>query len=116
MLSPHGREKFLHSGLHITITSIKLVGSARHLHAQPAAFRKRIVSVTSHGPDNSSKPEEKVRAEHVDQFILVQIDTVPHLEALLLAWRRRPKTWSVDEMASQLYVPTDQSARILREL
>lgn len=84
--------------------------------ASTGSFRKRIVSVISHGPDNSSKPEEKARAEHVDHFILEQIDTVPHLEALLLTWRRRPKTWSVDEMAAQLYVPTDQSARILREL
>lgn len=60
--------------------------------------------------------EEKPSVQRVDQFILEQIDTVPHLEALLLAWKRRPKIWSVDAMAAELYVPIEQSARILRDL
>lgn len=83
---------------------------------QPAVFRDFIVAVTSRGPDNSPTPEEKLRVEQVDRFILEQIETVPHLEALLLVWRRRPKTWSVEEMAAQLYVPADQAIRILRDL
>ena len=69
-------------------------------------------------------PEEKspVQTQHafdrefVDRFILEQIDTVPHLEALLLAWKQRAKLWSVEEMAAQLYVPAEHSARILRDL
>lgn len=60
--------------------------------------------------------EEKVRAERVDRFILEQIETVPHLEALLLQWRRRPKAWSIAEMAAELYVPGEQAAKILRDL
>lgn len=52
----------------------------------------------------------------VDQFILEQIDTVPHLEALLLIWRGRPKVWSVEEMARALYVPAELAGNILREL
>lgn len=60
--------------------------------------------------------EEKPSVQRVDQFILEQIDTVPHLEALLLAWKRRPKIWPVDAMAAELYVPFEQAARILRDL
>lgn len=60
-------------------------------------------------------PEEK-SPSRADQFILEQIDTVPHLEALLLVWKKRPKLWSIEEMATHLYVPYDQAGRILREL
>lgn len=74
------------------------------------------MSVTSHGHDNSPNAEEKLRAEQVDRFILEQIDTVPHLEALLLAWRKRPKNWSIDEMAAHLYVSAEQAGKILRDL
>jgi hypothetical protein len=52
----------------------------------------------------------------VDQFITEQIPSVPHLEALLLIWNKRPKQWSVDEMANYLYVPADAASRILDEL
>lgn len=52
----------------------------------------------------------------VDQFILEQIDTIPHLEALLLVWNRRPKLWSLQEMSQALYVPADLAGNILRDL
>jgi len=52
----------------------------------------------------------------VDKFILEQIDTIPHLEALLLVWNSRPKEWSADEMARSLYVTTDVAAKVLRDL
>ena len=54
--------------------------------------------------------------EDVDQFIKEEIDTVPHLEALLLTWRTRDRTWSVIEMAAAVYVPEDVAAEILRNL
>ncbi|MFZ0735425.1 MAG: hypothetical protein WAM79_24125 [Candidatus Sulfotelmatobacter sp.] len=60
--------------------------------------------------------EENPLVRQVDQFILDQIDTVPHLEALLLVWNRRPKVWSISEMAASLYVPKDLAARVLRDL
>lgn len=60
--------------------------------------------------------EENPLVRQVDQFILEQIDTVPHLEALLLVWNRRPKAWSITEMASALYVPKDLAGRVLRDL
>jgi hypothetical protein len=52
----------------------------------------------------------------VDQFIRDEIDTVPHLEAILLAWRGRGCTWSQTEMAAALYVPEELAGNILRSL
>lgn len=74
------------------------------------------MAVTSRRPNDSSEAEEKLRTERVDRFILEQIDTVPHLEALLLEWKKRPKAWSIDDMAAELYVPGEQASRILRDL
>jgi hypothetical protein len=53
---------------------------------------------------------------HVDKFILEEIDSVPHLEALLLFWRQRPKQWSVPEIAQALYVSEETGEQILRDL
>lgn len=52
----------------------------------------------------------------VDRFILEQIDSVPHLEALLLLWNTRPRRWSNDELARYLYIPADRTRQIIREL
>ena len=56
-------------------------------------------------------PENKV-----DRFILEEIDSVPHLEALLLLWRNKEKTWRVEEMAHSLYVKAEQAENILQDL
>ncbi|HUK46019.1 MAG TPA: hypothetical protein VLW06_00440 [Terriglobales bacterium] len=61
-------------------------------------------------------PEPNTPSGEVDQFILEQIDSVPHLEALLLIWRTRPKSWSINEMAKSLYVPAELAENILRDL
>jgi hypothetical protein len=52
----------------------------------------------------------------VAQFIIEQIDSVPHLEALLLLFNSRPKAWSIETMANSLYVRSDVAARILDSL
>jgi hypothetical protein len=52
----------------------------------------------------------------VDRFILEQIDSVPHLEALLLLWNTRTRRWANDELARYLYIPADRTRQILREL
>jgi hypothetical protein len=52
----------------------------------------------------------------VYEFILDNIDTVPHLEALVLLWNSRPVWWTCDELASRLYVPLDDVTRLLRDL
>jgi hypothetical protein len=55
------------------------------------------------------------RAE-LDRFILTEIDSVPHLEALLLLWNSRPKQWGVDEIAGLLFIPADRTREILQDL
>lgn len=60
--------------------------------------------------------ESGTRRLQVDRFILVQIDSVPQLEALLLLFNSRPKSWSVNEMAHALYVRNEVASRILDSL
>ena len=53
----------------------------------------------------------------VYEFIYHNIDSVPHLEALVLLWNSRPVWWTCEELASRLYIPSDQVAHLLlREL
>lgn len=60
-------------------------------------------------------PDESTNKE-VDQFILDEIDSVPHLEALLLLWNSRPKQWSLEEMAKSLYVSPETTQHLLQDL
>lgn len=50
------------------------------------------------------------------EFIYENIDSVPHLEALVLLWNSRPVWWTCDELASRLYVPHDQVSHLVRDL
>lgn len=52
----------------------------------------------------------------VEQFLQDHIDTVPHLEALLLLWNNRPNPWSVEEMANRLFLASEAAEDILRDL
>jgi len=52
----------------------------------------------------------------VDEFILEKIDSVSHLEALLLLWNSRPKQWSPEEVARRLYVNTKIARELLADL
>ena len=60
--------------------------------------------------------ESEAQRLQVDLFIVGQIDSVPHLEALLLLFNSRPKAWSIETMANSLYVRSDVAARILDSL
>ena len=52
----------------------------------------------------------------VDRFVLDHIDTVPHLEALLLLWNNRPKRWSGEDMAKGLFLAPESAQEILDDL
>ncbi|HZU24490.1 MAG TPA: hypothetical protein VFA04_03155 [Bryobacteraceae bacterium] len=52
----------------------------------------------------------------IDRFILEQIETVPHMEALLLVWNSRPKVWSADEMGHAIFVTTAEAGAVLDDL
>jgi hypothetical protein len=64
----------------------------------------------------SGMQKDDPETKEVDRFILEEIDSVPHLEALLLLWRNKTKKWSTDEMAHALYVPADTADKILQDL
>ncbi len=59
--------------------------------------------------------EDRIRND-VDRFLQEKIDTVPHLEALLLIWKSRPRPWSAEEMATRLFLSDDATQEILDDL
>jgi hypothetical protein len=54
--------------------------------------------------------------KEVLRFVAEEIDTVPHLEALLLLFEQPGERWTVERTAARLYVPPDAAARILEDL
>jgi hypothetical protein len=60
-----------------------------------------------HGPEITHNQAE------VDRFILDRVESVPHLEALLLVWRARPQAWSVEAVARRLWVQPEVAKGIL---
>jgi len=61
-----------------------------------------------------SKPSAE--DQQVYEFILNEIDSVPHLEALLLLWNTRPSTWLAEDLAKRLYTKTNIAHSLLRDL
>jgi DNA-binding MarR family transcriptional regulator len=55
-------------------------------------------------------------SQYVDRFIVDEIDSVPHLEALLLLWRSAPQRCNAPEIAKQLYIQPGQAGAILEDL
>jgi len=52
----------------------------------------------------------------VRRFLLAVIETVPHLEALLLLRADPSASWSSESMAARLYVDEPSAARLLADL
>ncbi|MFC4307456.1 hypothetical protein ACFPN2_00040 [Steroidobacter flavus] len=52
----------------------------------------------------------------VERFLLDSIDTVPHLEALLLLFQSPSIAWTVVDLAARIYVPEKQANGILEDL
>jgi hypothetical protein len=55
-------------------------------------------------------------APDVEQFVIEYIDSVPHLEALLLLWRSRPRLWTTEELAKSLYLQSHRAESIAQDL
>ena len=60
-------------------------------------------------PDSGSQVD-------VYDYILEKIDSVPHLEAVILLWNSRPVGWTAEELASRLYVPSERAVDIVKDL
>jgi len=69
--------------------------SDRCVRLAPKRYRHRVMT------------EAPVSEERVYTFVLDQIETVPHLEALLLLWNSRPQPWTVENLSKRLYVSSD---------
>jgi predicted ArsR family transcriptional regulator len=54
--------------------------------------------------------------DDVFQFIFDNIDSVPHLEALLLLWNSRPAKWSPEDLAKRLYINRNAARDLLQDL
>ena len=52
----------------------------------------------------------------VYSFVLDQIESVPHLEALLLLWNSRPQPWTVENLSKRLYISTQVVNFLLEDL
>jgi len=52
----------------------------------------------------------------VREFILRHIDSIAHLEALLLLLQQADVKWSASSLADHLYIETDQAAEVLQQL
>jgi DNA-binding MarR family transcriptional regulator len=50
------------------------------------------------------------------QFILGNLDSVPHLEALMLLWNGRPVGWTCQELASRLYISPEKVNDLVKDL
>jgi hypothetical protein len=54
--------------------------------------------------------------DEVLAFVFENIDTVPHLEALLLIWQNASESWTADHLAARIYVTPPQAEGILGDL
>lgn len=50
------------------------------------------------------------------KFIHENLDSVPHLESLILLWNSRPVGWTEEDLASRLYLPPERVREVLRDL
>jgi hypothetical protein len=54
--------------------------------------------------------------EDVLRFIERRIDSVPHLEALLLLWENPAVSWAEGDIAARVYVSRERAQTVLRDL
>lgn len=63
-----------------------------------------------------SSHENKGADAAVIQFILDEIESVPHLEALLLIRNSRPRKWTVEDLSKRLYISREGIRILLDDL
>ena len=52
----------------------------------------------------------------VDSFILDRIESLPHLEGLLLLWRNRNDAWTAEQAAERLWISKEHAGQVLEDL
>ena len=59
---------------------------------------------------------EREEDQELVQFIVDHLDTVPHLEALLLIWQNPATGWTTDVLARRIYVSHTVARSVLEDL
>ena len=59
---------------------------------------------------------EPLLPQDVLRFIDQHVDSVPHLETLLLLRETAPRPWTVDEIVRRIYLPRERVEAVLRDL
>lgn len=59
---------------------------------------------------------DKIIPEDVEQFILDKIESVAHIEALLIFRENPQQEWTADSLAKRLYINESQTTEILARL
>lgn len=54
--------------------------------------------------------------DHILRFLADHIESVPHLEALLLLWQNSDRVWSANEVATRVYVNAGAAVQLLDDL
>jgi predicted ArsR family transcriptional regulator len=54
--------------------------------------------------------------EEVLRFIERRIDSVPHLETLLLLWEKPATEWSESDIAARVYISSEKARSVLQDL
>ena len=66
--------------------------------------------------ERSVTESSQITDRDVLRFIFERIQSVPHLEALLLIWNSRPQPWSANDLAKRLYVERSVALALLQDL
>lgn len=59
---------------------------------------------------------ERLDDQELLRFILDNLETVPHLEAVLLIWQNQSTPWTADLLAQRIYVSPVDGRAILEDL
>jgi len=59
---------------------------------------------------------DELLSQDVLRFIAEHVDSVPHLETLLLLRETAPRAWTVDEIVRRVYLPRERVEAVLRDL
>jgi hypothetical protein len=59
---------------------------------------------------------DRIEDQELLHFILDYVETVPHLEAVLLIWQNQSTIWTPDVLAQRIYVLPAQGRSILEDL
>ena len=82
-----------------------------HLTQDRLIYRSSAIRMPVVG--NSADSDED---QELIQFVVDHLDTIPHLEALLLIWQNQDTRWTADLLAGRIYVSHPVARNVLSDL